>query len=176
VTEFLKEDAPGELEGQLSLFEGLRESLRSALDRPRLRGRVRPSAMCGVDCGPEEDAITQQQFRNECDINTIVRRFGLSGAEPVMDAGGVYGDFTGIEDLSSAVEAVRRAQLGFEALRPEIREYFRNDPVVMAEFASRVDEAEFEGVMRSLTPVEEPPAGPAAPVPPAAPQAPSEGS
>ena len=34
----------------------------------------------GLDCGPETK--TQQQFRDEVDINTIVERFGVTGELP----------------------------------------------------------------------------------------------
>lgn len=80
----------------------------------------------GIDTGPE--SLVQQQFRTECDVNTIVRRFGMVGSEALVGPQGVYGDFTGISDYESAVEAVNRAQAGFMALPAVVRERFGNDP------------------------------------------------
>jgi len=80
----------------------------------------------GYDTGRE--TIVQQQFMDEVDINTIVRRFGLTREMPSGVEGGVYGDFTGISDYESALAAVERAQEGFMTLSPEVREKFANDP------------------------------------------------
>lgn len=70
----------------------------------------------------------QQQFADEVNVNTIVRRFGITREMPSGREGGVYGDFTGIVDYDSAVEAVQRAQDGFLALDPDVRLRFGNDP------------------------------------------------
>jgi len=80
----------------------------------------------GYDTG--RVTIVQQQFIDEVDINTIVRRFGLTREMPSGVEGGVYGDFTGISDYESALAAVERAQEGFMTLDPEVREKFANDP------------------------------------------------
>jgi len=72
--------------------------------------------------------IVQQQFRDEVDVNTIVKRFGLTGQFPVSSLEGVYGDFTGITDYESAVSAIEAAERSFMQVPPDVRERFGNDP------------------------------------------------
>lgn len=97
-----------------------------------------------------EDTLVQQGMKDEADINTIVRRFGLTGGLPVGSTVGVYGDFTGIEDYASAVSAIERAGLGFMKLPPEIRERFGNDPGQLARFAAEASEADFVQALKPL--------------------------
>jgi len=72
--------------------------------------------------------MTQQQFAQELDINSIMRRFQVTGMAPLGVPGGVYGDFTGIEDWESAVAKVEKATADFMKLPPELREQFGNSP------------------------------------------------
>lgn len=79
--------------------------------------------------------LVQQQFANELDINTILRRFNVTGSAPLGIAAPVYGDFTGILDWEDAVEKVERAHADFMRLPPEVRERFQNDPGQLIEYA-----------------------------------------
>lgn len=87
----------------------------------------------GLACDPK-DCVTQQQFAEECDINTIVRRFGLTGELPEDVRVPVSGDFTGITDFTSAMLAVRSAQEAFLELPAELRARFENDPQRLMSF------------------------------------------
>lgn len=98
-------------------------------------------------------SLVQQQFGDEVDINTIVRRFGLTREMPSGVAGGVYGDFTGIEDYDGAVAAIERAHQGFLTLAPSVREQFHNDPGELIRFAQAVPEDEFMARFREDEPV-----------------------
>lgn len=113
-----------------------------------------------VDCSNGR-CLVQQQFKDEQDVNTIVRRFGLSQVAPAAAAAGVYGDFTGIVDYESAVSVVRRAQAGFNRLPPEVREKFYNDPGELVAFAQNVPEDVFRAEL-GLAPVSAPVAAPVA--------------
>lgn len=88
--------------------------------------RDRVSLETGVDAGGP--SLTQQQFREEADINTIVKRFGLTGQLPDNPRVPTYGDFTGVTDYHSAMLAVRQAEEAFMALPASIRAEFANDP------------------------------------------------
>lgn len=108
------------------------------------------SEMTSIDVsGPSP---VQQHLRDEVDINTIVRRYGITGEMPFGNAGGVYGDFTGISDYEGALEMVERAQAGFMTLPPEIRERFQNDPGQLVAFARSVSEDEFSAAMQPAPP------------------------
>lgn len=121
----------------------------------------------GIDTG--DVTIVQQHFAAEVDINTIVRRFGLTRELPAGPAGGFFGDFTGVTDYESAVEAVERAREGFFALPAAERERFGNDPGRLVEYMSLRSEAELEAENVRLGLVV-PPVVPAV-VPPVAPPA-----
>lgn len=89
------------------------------------------------------EVLTQQHFADEVDINTIVKRFGITGQAPFGNVNGVYGDFTGITDYDSALERIDTAKEKFMNLPPEIREKFGNDPGEMIRIANSLDEAQF---------------------------------
>lgn len=93
------------------------------------------SAATGLSCPPEEDK-TQQQFKDEADINEIVRRFGLTGQLPEAYAAPQSGDFTGITDFHTAMNAVTQAQEKFMQIPAEIRARFSNDPARLIDFVS----------------------------------------
>jgi phage internal scaffolding protein len=80
--------------------------------------------------------MAQQQFKDECDINTIARRFGISGQLPVNGRAPSFGDFTGVDDYHSAMTAIREAQESFMALPGLVRERFGQDPQRFVEFCS----------------------------------------
>lgn len=106
------------------------------------RDRREMSLETGVDTG--DRSLVQQHFQDEVDINTIVRRFGLTREMPSGQAGGVYGDFSGISDYESALDAIRRAESGFMKLAPEVRERFGNDPSLLVRAAGELSEEDFK--------------------------------
>lgn len=85
------------------------------------------SLASGLACDPDE-SMTQQQFAEECDINTIVRRFGLTGELPSDVRMPQSGDFTSVGDFHSAMNLVREAEEQFMLLPAELRLRFGNDP------------------------------------------------
>jgi phage internal scaffolding protein len=97
---------------------------------------------------------TQQHFRDECDINTILERFNVTGQLPAGSVQPQYGDFSGITDYQSALNAVMAAQNSFFALPAKIRAKFDNDPALFVEFASdeaNKDEMKALGLLREET-------------------------
>jgi len=82
---------------------------------------------------------TKQSFRDECDINNILRQFNVTGQLPVGSFQPQYGDFSGVTDYQSALNQVMAAQDSFLQLPAKIRAKFDNDPAVFLDFAS--DEA-----------------------------------
>lgn len=75
-----------------------------------------------------EPGLTQQHMREEADINTIVKRFGLGGSVPEGFRPPEFGDFSDVVDYQSALNAVRSAAQTFMELPAELRARFRNDP------------------------------------------------
>ena len=89
----------------------------------------------GVALDPEGNR-TQQQFRDECDINVIVKRFGLTGELPSNFRAPMQGDFSDIGDFQSAMEAVRNAEEAFMQMPAALRARFENDPGRLIDFLS----------------------------------------
>lgn len=125
------------------------------------------SAQFRVDPGTE--SFVQQQFANEVDINTIVRRFGLTKALPAGVTPGMYGDFTGIHDYQSALELLERVDEGFMRLPAELRDRFQNDPARLVSYVDGLSESELEAAFRPPAPDPVPVPAPAAPVAPPGP-------
>lgn len=115
-----------------------------------LHGYDTKAASESVQVFTGDESFVQQSMKNEVDINTIVRRYGLTGGLPVGATVGVYADFSGIEDYDSAIAAIERAAVGFMKLPPEIRERFGNDPGQLAAFAAQANEADFVEALKPL--------------------------
>jgi phage internal scaffolding protein len=86
----------------------------------------------GLSC--PEPTLAQQNFKDESDINYIVRQFGLTGELPGKPLSPQYGDFTGVLDYHSAVNAVLAAQDDFMELPAQLRSRFNNDPAELIDF------------------------------------------
>lgn len=113
--------------------------------------KIRLDSALFCDAEDPEDNRTQQQFKEESDINEIVRRFGLTGEMPDNPRVPQYGDFEEVTDFQSAMNAVRQAEEGFMELPADVRARFANDPQRLMDFladeANR-DEARKLGLVR----------------------------
>ncbi|WNK14838.1 MAG: internal scaffolding protein [Microvirus sp.] len=95
--------------------------------------RDKASAETGLAC-TEEEGLTQQQFKEETDINTIVKRFGLTGELPGDFQMPRSGDFTEVNDFQSAMNMIRTAQQEFDRMPAELRARFNFDPQRLFDF------------------------------------------
>ena len=103
----------------------------------------------GLCC--EDESLAIQSAKEDADINTIVRRFGLTGELPSDLAMPQSGDFVGIGDFHSAMNLVREAQEQFLRVPAEVRARFNNDPARFMAFVeddSNRDEARKLGSLR----------------------------
>jgi phage internal scaffolding protein len=91
----------------------------------------------GLHC--EDASRTQQHFKDECDINNILRQFNITGLLPEQPVSPRYGDFTGISDYHTALNQVIAAEDEFMALPATIRARFENDPAQLIEFLDNKD-------------------------------------
>lgn len=92
------------------------------------------SRASGLLC--QDPSLTQQQFAEDADINTIVRRFGITGELPTGVRAPSYGDFTGVSDFRSALAAIDAAEASFMALPAHVRATFQNDPGLFVDYCS----------------------------------------
>lgn len=110
------------------------------------------SRLCGLDC-PEETK-TQQNFREECDINVIVKRFGLTGEMPQNWRMPSSQDFSeAVTDFHTAANMILAAEDRFMELPAEMRAKFDNDPQRLLDFledAANIDAAREMGLVPPL--------------------------
>lgn len=83
-----------------------------------------------------EPTRTQQQFKDEVDINNIARQFGITGRLPENVRMPTFEDFSDVVDYQTALNAARRASQSFMEMPANVRERFRNDPQQFLEFCS----------------------------------------
>lgn len=103
-----------------------------------------------LECTDDEN-MTQQQFKEDSDINTIVRRFGLTGELPDDFKMPQSGDFTGVNDFHAAMNTVRAAEEEFMRVPAELRARFNNDPGRLMQFLDddkNRDEAQKLGLLK----------------------------
>jgi phage internal scaffolding protein len=81
-----------------------------------------------------DDSLTQQQFRDESDINNIVDRFMKTGHLPDPVSMPQYVDYEGVFDFQSAMNVVRQADENFMRMDAKVRSRFHNSPQEFLEF------------------------------------------
>lgn len=102
-----------------------------------------------VHTDTEGHSMTQQQFKQECDINYILSRYTEYGyCEHVMGVEPKYMDCSSLtaktfqEHLDFALDFEEH----FDSLPQEIRDRFEDDPALMMEFLS--DEANYDEAVK----------------------------
>lgn len=77
----------------------------------------------------EEPSLTQQQYREEADINFIMKRYTQTGLLPLgTTETGTYGDFSQVTDYITALDIIKNAHDQFNELDAKVRATFNNDP------------------------------------------------
>lgn len=151
-----------------------KHGVRSKFDRLRVPANL-PS--------PTAEAVTQQQFVAECDMNRIVLNAmrGVPSRFARDPASAKYGDFSGVPDMTQALNKINTAKEAFMTLparlRLELDNDFRNIDKLTAEQIEhyKLGKAPPEAAEPIVLPSETPPAK-AKPKPPKAGQAASAGT
>lgn len=91
----------------------------------------------------DDVSMTQQQFKEDCDINHICETYGdvdclmsfgsMSGVQPT------FGDFTKVADFQEMQDNMVNIKATFESLPARIRAEFLNDVGNFVEFCSNAD-------------------------------------
>lgn len=108
------------------------------------------------DSAPVEFGVsmTQQHFKDECDINNIVKTY-----VPPADAGSAsFGDFT-VTDLQDAYDRIDSINQQFATLPADVRAKFNHNPLEAVAFVEGSDDltAAFElGLIPAPEPAPEP--------------------
>jgi len=87
-------------------------------------------------------SMTKQSFKDECDVNHIIKRFKKSGViTHLSDMEAQYGDLTGL-DFQAAMDLVTQANHLFDELPASVRKRFANDPAMFLDFMDNPENAE----------------------------------
>lgn len=100
----------------------------------------------GIDCryklneetGELEDnpSMAKQSFAEECDINVMLKRFGITGQMPQGLRLPEYGDYEQVVDFQTAMNIVVEARETFMEMPAHVRARFHNDPQEFLEFCA----------------------------------------
>lgn len=104
--------------------------------KPKFHTRYNPPPSPGIVF--EEDSMTQQHFRDECDINKIVERAIRTGDTTVFTSTqrGEFYDASAITDYADAMALVDDVHDDFNSLPSGIRSMFGNNVSQYVEFMS----------------------------------------
>lgn len=92
--------------------------------------------------GPGGDSLTVQSMSEDADLNVLMRRYGVTGKFPDNRRVPQFGDFSGISDYQSALNAVLDAQEKFMEYPAELRARFSNSPQSFLEFCENPNNLE----------------------------------
>lgn len=109
----------------------------------------------------EDESLTVQSDKEDCDINTLVKRFGITGELPSNVRIPLDGEFANVKDFHSAMNLLVEAREGFMELPADVRSRFDHDPGKFVAFCSdekNLEEARKLGVAlpEKVLPVVEP--------------------
>ena len=92
------------------------------------------STATGLRC--VDETLTVQADKDECDINTLVKRFGLTGELPTNLRVPVNADFVAALDFKDAMNVIRESEVAFMEMPADVRARFNHDPGRFVDFAS----------------------------------------
>lgn len=87
----------------------------------------------GLSC--PEKTRTKQSFKDECDINNILKKYQKTGQLPDMiRSNPQFGDFSDVVDYQTGLDIVIKAHTQFMALSADVRDRFANSPEKFLQF------------------------------------------
>jgi phage internal scaffolding protein len=78
-------------------------------------------------------SLTKQSFKQECDVNNILKNYNKTGVMPENFNPGEYRDLDGT-DYQEYMQTVASANSMFEELPSALRKRFKNDPAQLLSF------------------------------------------
>lgn len=92
-----------------------------------------------VDYGNQDTtSMTKQSFKDESDINNILKRYQQTGVlvDPGAHRQPMFGDFSNGEAFRQSADAVAAARSSFELLPSNVRAFFDNNVANMLDFVA----------------------------------------
>lgn len=94
----------------------------------------------------DEPSLTQQNMKEDAELTTMIKKFGIAQLPQPMEAFAMYGDFTGVTDLTTAYERIADAEEAFMELPADIRKRFNHNAQELLTFVEARDENLDEGI------------------------------
>lgn len=94
---------------------------------------------------------TKTEFKDECNVNNIIKQYARNGVQFQIPRPEDYGYHTGL-DFRESVEIVMEAQTMFDHLPSEVRTRFQNNPSAFLDFVQNPDNLEELETMGLMTP------------------------
>lgn len=88
----------------------------------------------GLKC--EDPTRAQQQFKEECDINVILERFGVTGVLPQQVKTPLQEDFLEATTFQESLHVMMQAEDAFMKMSAQVRKRFDNDPALFVDYFS----------------------------------------
>lgn len=105
----------------------------------------------------QDDGRTKQSFKEECDVNNILKKWLQSGVvQHLATRDPEYGDFSMVDDYQSALMKLDVANASFQSMPAKLREKFHNDPGEFIDYMGDPDNRE-EAIQLGLFPKPEEP-------------------
>lgn len=102
---------------------------------PRAFVRLRERPRFELHTGSE--TLTKQEFKDECDINVLMKRYQKTGLFPHPSGQQPrYVTNIGMPDYQESLNIVMKAQEEFASLNSELRKRFENDPAKFLAFVN----------------------------------------
>lgn len=98
--------------------------------------RTRYTGRKSVQLNTGSESYVQQQFKDDCDIHTIIDRFTRGLPYRVNSQTPVYGDFSDVQDFKEAQNLIARTTEFFETLPADLRARFGNSPASFLDFVN----------------------------------------
>lgn len=109
----------------------------SKIEEKRVLDRFDRKSGVVLACNPEE-GLTQQSFKDECNVNIIVERYTKTGLwSSSLKPGSrvpMFGDFTAAPDFQTCMDKINQAQADFDSLPSRLRKRFNNNPAELLAF------------------------------------------
>lgn len=100
----------------------------------------------------DEPSKTDQTFKDDADVNVVLRRFMKTGDQSIFRQGGSYSDVSEVPDLLEAHLQIQRAKEAFDLLPSDIRKKLKNNPLMLEQYLAdpaNHEEARDLGLLRA---------------------------
>lgn len=123
----------------------------------RLLGLIPANEIIGKTY-PKGESLTQQEFKDDCDINLLMKKYRNYGVVPRELPPAIYADVSNVPSFHEAADFVAKTKEAFESLPALVRRRFRENPAELVDFVKNEanrDEAMLLGLIPKK-PVESP--------------------